>query len=113
MPTKPKPRKRPWVPESMPNDKMQRRARSAPEYHTSRWTKASRAFRAAHPLCRICESKGIVKEAKVVDHVIPYPLCEDFWDEKNWQPLCNECNIEKGNRDKKLINGRGSTGNDR
>ncbi|MFR4036310.1 MAG: hypothetical protein ACLTZT_00065 [Butyricimonas faecalis] len=26
---------------------------------------------------------------------------------------CNECNIEKGNRDKKLINGRGTTGNDR
>ena len=59
-----------------------------------------------YPLCKICESKGIIKESKVVDHIVPVPICKDFWDETNWQALCHECNIEKGNKDKRLINER-------
>ncbi|WP_303180622.1 HNH endonuclease signature motif containing protein [uncultured Butyricimonas sp.] len=106
MPIKPKPQKRPWVPERVPNDKMQRRVRSAPEYHTSRWTKESRAFRAEHPLCKLCEAEGIIHESEVVDHVIPFPLCGDFWNKENWQAICQRHNIEKGNRDKKMLNGR-------
>lgn len=113
MPTKPKPQKRPWVPERVPNDKMQCRVKSTPEYHTSRWTKESRAFRMKYPLCKICESRGIIQESEVVDHIIPVPICKDFWDKTNWQALCNKCNIEKGNRDKILINGRNRDANNR
>ena len=103
MPKKPKPKDRPWLPERKPNDKMQARQASIPEYHTSRWTRESRLWREAHPLCEECKRKGIVKAAEVVDHIIPVAVCADFWDRSNWQSLCRDCNNTKGNKDKKLI----------
>lgn len=79
------------------------RERSADLYHTNRWTRLSRVFRASHPLCEECKRQGIIKAAAVVDHIVPYPVCEDFFDTKNLQSLCEDCNRAKGNRDKKLI----------
>ena len=40
-----------------------------------------------------------------MDHIIPFPLC-DFWDKTNWQSLCRKHNIEKGNKDKRLLHER-------
>lgn len=79
------------------------RARSADEYHSFRWTRMSRVFRQEHPLCEICKNKGLIKPAEVVDHIVPFPVCGDFFDPANWQSLCSKCNAEKGNRDKKII----------
>lgn len=79
------------------------RIRSADEYHTARWTRYSKAYRSANPLCELCGKKGVVAASEVVDHVVPFPVCLDFWDEGNWQALCKKCNAEKGNRDKKII----------
>ena len=81
------------------------RERSADPYHTARWTRLSRAFRAEHPLCACCQSKGVIKPATCVDHVTPWPICgeQGFFDRANLQPLCDECNHEKGQRDKKRI----------
>lgn len=94
---------RPWIPQQTRAVKMETRQRSADEYHTARWTRESRAFRQANPICRRCESKGIIKATEVTDHIIPPEVYGDFWDKKNWQPLCRTCNISKGNEDKKLI----------
>ena len=79
------------------------RERSADPYHSFRWTRLSRAFRAQHPLCEECRKRGIIKSAEVVDHIIPWPVCEDFFDRTNLQSLCKDCNTAKGNRDKKVI----------
>lgn len=79
------------------------RPRSDSPYHTARWTRLSRAFRAMHPLCEECRKRGVIKSAAVVDHIVPWPVCEDFYDEKNLQSLCEDCNRAKGNRDKKTI----------
>ena len=80
------------------------RVRSADPYHTSRWTKLSRAFRAEHPLCEMCKRNGIVKPATCVDHIEPWPICGDrFYDRSNLQALCDECNHLKGQQDKKRI----------
>jgi 5-methylcytosine-specific restriction endonuclease McrA len=49
--------------------------------------------------------KGLYVPSEVVDHIIPIAI-HDFWDESNWQALCAKCNTAKGNRDKKIINGR-------
>ena len=56
-----------------------------------------------HPLCEECLKRGVFKSAEVVDHIVPWPVCEDFYDEKNLQSLCEDCNRAKGNRDKKTI----------
>lgn len=79
------------------------RIRSSDEYHTSRWTRESRAYRASNPLCVMCQKEGIIHESEVVDHVIPFPVCSDFFDQNNWQALCKKHNAEKGNKDKKVI----------
>ena len=83
--------------------KMEDRKRSRDEYHTWRWTKLSRAFRESHPLCEQCRRRGVITPAEVVDHIIPVEVCADFWDQTNWQSLCRKCNIEKGNKDKRMI----------
>ena len=63
----------------------------------------SRAFRQSHPLCAECARNGRLKAAEVVDHITPFPVCRDFFDESNLQSLCYDCNIAKGNRDKVVI----------
>lgn len=84
---------------------MQDRERSADPYHSYRWTKLSRAWRQEHPICECCKSQGRVKSAEVVDHIVPWPVCgtQGFFDRGNLQSLCAQCNIDKGNKDKKLI----------
>ena len=80
------------------------RERSADPYHTARWTRLSRAFRAGHPLCAECGRKGIIKPATCVDHIEPWPICADrFYDITNLQALCDECNHLKGQKDKEKI----------
>lgn len=79
------------------------RERSADLYHSYRWTRLSRTFRAAHPLCAECARNGRLKAAEVVDHIVPFPVCRDFFDETNLQSLCGDCNAAKGNRDKTVI----------
>lgn len=76
---------------------------SDPLYHTVRWTKLSRRWRASHPLCARCASKGIIKAADCVDHIVPWPICRDFFDQSNLQSLCNDCNREKGFEDRPRI----------
>lgn len=45
----------------------------------------------------------MVKAAEVTDHIVPWPVCQDFFDRSNLQSLCQTCNIAKGNRDKVVI----------
>lgn len=79
------------------------RPRSSDPYHSYRWTRLSRRWRAEHPVCAECLKTGRYVAAEVVDHVVPWPVCGDFFDEGNLQSLCGQCNIAKGNRDKKII----------
>ena len=88
-----------------PSEKRVRPA-SDPRYHTYRWHKASARFRQEHPLCAECLKQGRYVPSEVVDHIIPVAICPDFWDERNWQALCKACNMAKGNRDKKYIQGK-------
>lgn len=80
------------------------RPRSDDLYHTNRWTELAKAYKAAHPLCAECRKRGIIKAADCVDHIIPMPICRDFFYERsNLQSLCNDCNNAKGQRDKAMI----------
>ena len=81
------------------------RVRSGDLYHTARWTRLSRMYRDNHPLCAECARNGRIVAATCVDHIVPYPICADFFfDESNLQALCDKCNHEKGQKDKKTIN---------
>lgn len=80
------------------------RDRSGAPYNTSRWHQLAKAFLEEHPLCEECKRNGILKAAECVDHIDPWPICEDyFFDRRNLQALCNRCNNLKGQRDKQKI----------
>lgn len=62
----------------------------------SKWQRARLGYLAKHPLCRMCEAKGRVTEAIVVDHIVDHRGDQKlFWDTSNWQPLCKPCHSEK------------------
>jgi 5-methylcytosine-specific restriction protein A len=55
-----------------------------------RWQKARLLHLRANPLCVMCQERGHVTLASVVDHRIPHrgdPVL--FWDRTNWQSLCS------------------------
>lgn len=80
------------------------REKSDELYHTARWNRLSHAFRDRHPLCENCRRQGFSVAATCTDHIIPMPLCRDFFfEESNLQSLCDRCNNLKGQRDKQLI----------
>ena len=57
-----------------------------------RWRKERKNFLLSHPLCVYCLEMGCVKQANVVDHIIPHKNNNDlFWDINNWQALCKLC----------------------
>jgi 5-methylcytosine-specific restriction protein A len=100
---KPKIKVRPWQLKKQPVAPMGNRKR-VEFYHTSRWTRYAKAYKAENPICRRCESKGIITPAEVVDHIIPLEICDDPWNAENHQPLCKKCNNAKAAEDKKMIN---------
>ncbi|MET0154758.1 MAG: HNH endonuclease signature motif containing protein [Rickettsiales bacterium] len=73
-----------------------RRGSAASRGYGHRWRKERAAYLAAHPLCRECERRGEVRQADIVDHVVPHKGdMAAFWDVSNWQPLCKPCHDRK------------------
>ena len=98
----------PWdITPEMKGNGILKRTREQPgaPYHTSRWTKLSRAIREERPLCAECQRRGILRPATCVDHLTPWPICGEsgFFDRANLQPLCDDCNNRKGIRDRARI----------
>ena len=62
----------------------------------SQWRIARARFLRCHPLCAECMKQGKFTPATVVDHIIPHRGdMKLFWDERNWQPLCESCHNHK------------------
>jgi len=74
-------------------DRDLRRGSSTSRGYNYRWTKARHMFLNRHPLCELCERPV---PATVVDHIIPHKGDQNlFWDETNWQALCETCHNTK------------------
>ena len=49
--------------------------------------------------CAECMKQGNLTPATVVDHIIPHRGdMKLFWDESNWQALCESCHNQKTGR---------------
>lgn len=60
------------------------------------WQQARLSYLADHPLCVRCQAVGLIREATVVDHVIPHRGDQAlFWDQGNWMSLCKRCHDRK------------------
>jgi len=82
----------PAVMESLPQDPTSWRANktsSTQRGYGYRWKLARDAYLKAHPICVMCEEKGLIVAANVVDHRIAHRGDQRlFWDRLNWQSLC-------------------------
>jgi 5-methylcytosine-specific restriction enzyme A len=60
-------------------------------YYDARWRKARLRFLEANPLCVECKRHNYLVAATEVDHIRPHKGNHElFWDETNWQSLCNK-----------------------
>lgn len=66
-----------------------RRGSATERGYDARWRKARLVHLAEYPLCVMCQARGEIRAATVVDHIVPHrgdPVL--FWDPSNWQSLC-------------------------
>ena len=91
-----------------PGEKIQRQKEKehAKEYNAARpkehrfygravWRKLRDSFMRKNPLCAECLRHGVVKEANIVDHIIPIAEGGAEMDENNLQSLCFACHNRK------------------
>ena len=65
-----------------------------------RWQKARLIFLRRNPLCSDCRAEGIYAPATEVDHKIPHKGDKRlFWDESNWNGLCEKHHSKKTARE--------------
>jgi 5-methylcytosine-specific restriction protein A len=68
------------------------RASASERGYTWAWSKASRLFIQANPLCAYCALVGRVGATALTDHLYPHrTYAVDFWDETYWVPSCSDC----------------------
>jgi len=61
-----------------------------------RWQKVRKIYLRKNPLCVECLKEGRVESATVVDHIEPHRGDnEKFWNEDNFQSLCESCHNRK------------------
>ncbi|MGL5471489.1 MAG: HNH endonuclease signature motif containing protein [Shewanella sp.] len=65
-------------------------------YDSQRWRKLSRLYLQKNPLCVMCKAQGVINPAVLVDHITPHRNnLSLFWNEANYQSLCNVCHSTK------------------
>jgi len=105
MPTRPQSKERYWLP---PKEKVERKhAVKSKNYNSVRWRKLRAMQMAEQPLCVSCKEKGIIKEARVADHIKPVRLGGEFWSRNNLQSLCDSCHNVKSGKEAKYFKGVG------
>ena len=89
-------RQKPWI---KAKPAFEQASKSDGFYHTTQWRKCRLMILRAEPCCRICDQNGIVKLAKMVDHIMPIENGGAHLDPANLHPLCNECHGAKSKQD--------------
>ncbi len=69
-----------------------------PFYNTRAWKdKLRKDYITNNPFCEQCAKMGIIKEGRVIDHIIPISQGGAKRDERNYQTLCDQChNVKRG-----------------
>ena len=60
-------------------------------YQSAEWRRRSRDFLKRYPICFICGAPSTI-----TDHIVPHRGdLSLFWNENNWQPMCQRCHSRK------------------
>jgi len=77
------------------------RPTSAKRGYDHKWRKYRKVFLGMNPLCVLCQRRGEISGASVVDHIIPHKGDKElFYDEGNHQALCVRCHNAKSAKEK-------------
>lgn len=68
-------------------------------YQSHKWRAHRRRYLSEYPLCVMCEKDSKVREAKVLDHIIPIRKGGEKWCYTNLQGLCSSCHNKKSGRE--------------
>jgi 5-methylcytosine-specific restriction enzyme A len=60
-------------------------------YGLQRWRRIRLAHLSAHPFCALCEAKGLIRAAIVVDHIEPHEGDWELFLAGELQSLCKPC----------------------
>lgn len=93
MPTLPKNKRPPWLPE---RKAWEHPGRRDDVYQSPRWKALRKWYRIANPLCVVCGDA-----MQDIDHIVPLSQGGDPYDIDNLQSLCRRCHNDKTNEDKK------------
>jgi 5-methylcytosine-specific restriction protein A len=86
---------KPWIYKKPAFDMKER----DPFYNSTAWRKVRLLYKKKFPLCANCQRKGIIKEARDIDHIIPLKQNGDKFSYSNLQSLCRSCHNRKSARD--------------
>ena len=64
-------------------------------YNTSKWRQNRNRYIRHYPVCSSCKINNIIREANVVDHIIPVSEGGSFYDWNNLQSMCTSCHAKK------------------
>ncbi|MBT8489695.1 MAG: HNH endonuclease [Deltaproteobacteria bacterium] len=66
------------------------RGTAAQRGYGAKWQRAREVYLSKNPLCAHCRKENKIIAAIVVDHIVPHRGdMKLFWDQSNWQPLCD------------------------
>ena len=69
-------------------------------YTTKEWREARKLFLSVNPICAV---EGCNEEARIVDHIVPHRGDMNlFWDQSNWQPMCDHHHQVKRGKERHL-----------
>ena len=68
-------------------------------YQSSKWRRVRNSHIKSEPLCRECKSKGIIKQADVVDHIVSIRFGGAPYSNSNLQSLCTSCHNSKSGKE--------------
>jgi hypothetical protein len=71
-----------------------------PFYDSTEWRSLRAYKKQLNPLCEDCLRKGILRDMKVVDHIIPIAQGGAALDMDNLRSLCESCHNRKSNKDR-------------
>ena len=64
-------------------------------YQRAKWKRVRNYQLLQFPFCKSCQSKEILTQATVVDHIIPIAEGGDEYDQNNLQSMCVSCHNAK------------------
>lgn len=76
-----------------------RRHANSAFYQSQRWRRVRAMYLREHPLCEECERQGVLRDARVVDHIRQINDGGAPYDFANMQALCDRCHNKKSGRE--------------